>query len=58
MDLAIARTELAAVRFDRGDKAEARALLGLALPVLRDALLPQEHSRAAGEALARQLGLR
>ena len=58
VDLAIARTELAAIRFDRGDKAEARTLLTQALPTLRDALLPQETSRAAAEALAKQLGLR
>ena len=58
VDLAIARTELAAIRFDRGDKAEARTLLAQALPTLRDALLPEETSRAAAEALARQLGLR
>ena len=58
VDLAIARTELAAIRFDRGDKAEARTLLAQALPTLRDALLPQETSRAAAEALAKQLGLR
>ena len=58
VDLAIARTELAAIRFDRGDKAEARTLLTQAVPTLRDALLPQETSRAAAEALAKQLGLR
>ena len=58
VDLACARTELAAIRFDRGDRTEARALLEQALPVLRDALLPQETSRAAAEALAKQLGLR
>ena len=58
VDLAIARTELAAIRFDRGDKAEARTLLAQALPTLRDALLPQETSRAAAEALAKQLRLR
>ena len=58
VDLAIARTELAAIRFDRGDKAEARTFLAQALPTLRDALLPQETSRAAAEALAKQLDLR
>ena len=58
IDLACARTELAAIRFDRGDPAEARALLEQALPLLRDALLPQETSRAAAEALAKQLDMR
>ena len=43
---------------DIRDKAEARTLLAQALPTLRDALLPQETSRAAAEALAKQLGLR
>ncbi|MCA0393035.1 MAG: serine/threonine-protein kinase [Proteobacteria bacterium] len=58
VDLAAARAELAAIRFDRGDRTEANALLQQALPVLRDAVLPQETSRAAAEVLAHQLGLR
>ncbi len=56
VDLAIARAELAAIRFDRGDRAEARRLLGQALPIMRDSLLPQEVNRAEAEALARKLG--
>jgi len=56
VDLAIARAELAGIRLARGDRAEARRLLGQALPVLRDALLPQEINRAAAEALAKHLG--
>lgn len=35
-----------------------RALLERALPVLRDAVLPQETSRADAETLAAQLGMR
>ena len=58
IDLAIANTELAEIRHDRGDKAEARALLAQALPIMRDALLPQEVSRVRAEALAKRLGLR
>ena len=58
VDLAGARAELAAIRFDRGDRGEARTLLQQALPVLRDAVLPQETTRAAAESLAKQLGLR
>jgi len=57
-DIASARAELAAIRFERGDKTEARTLLVLALPVLRDSVLPQQRDRAAAEALAKPLGLR
>ncbi|MCO5055438.1 serine/threonine-protein kinase [Thermomonas sp.] len=57
IDLAIARAELAAIRSERGDSAEARRLLAQALPVLREAVLPQEVNRAAAEALARKLGV-
>jgi len=56
VDLAIARSELAAIRAQRADLAEARALLALALPVLRDAMLPGEIHRADAEQLARKLG--
>ena len=58
IDLAGARAELAAIRFDRGEHGEARSLLQQALPVLRDAVLPQETSRAAAELLATRLGMR
>ena len=56
-DVAAARAELAAIRAARGDKAEARTLLVLALPVMRDAALPQQVDRAAAESLAKRLGL-
>lgn len=58
VDLAGARAELAAIRFAQGDKREAGALLEQAMPVLRDAVLPQETSRVNAEFLARQLGMR
>lgn len=55
VDVAIARAELAAILLARGVKPEARTLLDQALPVLRDALLPQEVSRAAAEELLKSL---
>ena len=58
VDLAIAHEELAGILFNRGDKNGARQLLEHALPVLREALLPQENSRVDAEALARKLGMR
>jgi serine/threonine-protein kinase len=58
VDLAIARAELAAIRDVRGDKAQARALLRQALPVLREAVLAHETNRTAAESLAKQLGMR
>lgn len=57
-DVAAARAELAALRAERGDKAEARTMLVLALPVLRDSVLPQQMDRAAAESLAKELGVR
>ncbi|HEY6941083.1 serine/threonine-protein kinase [Dokdonella sp.] len=57
VDLAIARSELAAVRLRAGDRTEARALLGAALPILRAAMLPQEINRAAAERTAERIGL-
>ncbi|HRN62408.1 MAG TPA: serine/threonine-protein kinase [Luteimonas sp.] len=56
VDMAVARAELAGVLLERGDRAEARRLLDQAMPVLRDAVLPQEVSRADAEALAKRLG--
>jgi serine/threonine-protein kinase len=53
----MALAELASVRAARGDKGEARKLLGRALPVLREAVLPQQVNRAQAEALARTLGI-
>ncbi|MEO5622358.1 MAG: protein kinase [Dokdonella sp.] len=52
VDLAIARSELAAVCLRQGHRAEARRLLARALPVLRHAVLPTEISRAAAERIA------
>ena len=56
-DVAAARAELAAIRAARGDNAEARTLLVLALPVMRDSVLPRQLDRAAAETLAKRLGL-
>lgn len=65
VDLAIARSELAAVRVRRAgraaaplrnsERAAARALLDLALPVLREALMPGEISLLAAEKADREL---
>lgn len=55
VDLAIARAELARIRFARADRNGARALLGQALPVMRASLLPQEVNRSVAETLARDL---
>lgn len=57
ISVAIARAELAAIRLQRGDRAEARALLEYAMPVLRDTVLPQDVNRKQAEALARKLGV-
>jgi serine/threonine-protein kinase len=57
VDLAIARSELAAVLLQRGDRSGARRLLDASLPVLRDTLLPDEVSRAAAERSAVAAGL-
>jgi serine/threonine-protein kinase len=56
-EAAIAQSELADVLSSRGEHAEARQLLGAALPVLRQAVLPTETHRAAAEVLARRLGM-
>lgn len=55
--LAVAQAEMAGILAAQGKQAEARALLQQALPVLHDAVLPQEVTRAEAETLARQLGL-
>ena len=57
-DVAAARAELAEIRSERGDKTEARVLLVLALPVMRDSVLPQQKDRAEAEALAKKLDVR
>jgi serine/threonine-protein kinase len=56
-DIAIAQADLAGILASRGKPEEARQLLRLSLPTLRNAVLPQESSRAAAEKLARQLGV-
>ena len=57
-DVAATRAELAEIRFEHGDKAEARVLLVLALPVMRSSVLPQQVDRAAAESLAKRIGVR
>lgn len=57
VNLAIARSELAAVHLRQGRRGDARALLARALPVLRNALLPTEISRAAAERIAIRVGM-
>jgi serine/threonine protein kinase/tetratricopeptide (TPR) repeat protein len=57
IDIAVARSELAAVRLRQGQRKEAGDLLAQALPSLREAFLPGEVSRAEAERLATQLGL-
>ena len=54
-DIAIARAELAGYLSSQGNRKDARLLLAQALPILRQALLPQEESRAKAESLVRQL---
>ena len=58
VDLAIARSELAALRVLENRQDEARLLLGIALPVLRSSLLPTEINRVRSERLAIQLGVK
>ncbi len=55
VDLAIARCELAEVRALEKRPADARKLLGMAMPVLRSSLLPTEINRIRGERLALRL---
>lgn len=57
-EVAAARAELAGIGFERGNTSEARTLLALALPIMRDSVLPQQMDRAAAERLANRLGLR
>jgi len=58
VDLAIARSELAELREREQRPAEARELLGRAMPVLRSTVLPAEVSRARAERLAGRLGFK
>lgn len=55
VDAAIARATLAGDVAVRGDRAQAKELLAIALPVLRAALLPGERNLAAAERLATTL---
>ena len=57
MTAAVTQAELASLRFERGDQADARRRLGAALPVLRASVLPTQLDRIEAEALARKLGL-
>lgn len=56
-DIASLQAERARVHQLRGERERARALLIEALPVLRQAVLPAEVTRAMAEKLARELGL-
>ena len=58
VDLAIARSELAAVEWRLGHATRARELFAMALPVLRSTLLPGEINRVAGERNAAAAGVR
>lgn len=55
IELAIARSELAAILLARGQADAARALMRLSLPTLRDRLLGGEVSRVAAERTALRL---
>lgn len=56
-EIAVARGELAEILAARGERVEARALLTLALPVMRQSVLPAQTDLVAAEALAGRLGL-
>jgi serine/threonine-protein kinase len=56
-EIAVARGELADIVAARGRSAEARSLLALALPVMRQSVLPTQTDLGAAEALAGRLGL-
>ncbi len=56
-DYARACTALAAIRLQQGDMAGARGLLAQALPIMRNAVLPQQFDRAEAETLAKKLGM-
>lgn len=57
VDAAIAHAERAGINAARGRRGEARKELAAALPILREAVLPEEINRVAAESLARDLGL-
>ena len=54
---AVTQAELASLRFERGDQADARRRLATALPVLRTSVLPTQLDRVDAEAVARKLGM-
>ena len=56
VDLAIARSELADIHMRAGERAQARELLQLAMPVLRGAVLRNEVGRVLAEQTADLLG--
>jgi serine/threonine-protein kinase len=56
-DIASLQVERARVHQLRGELSQARALLREALPVLRQAVLPTDVTRAMAERLARELGV-
>lgn len=56
-DLASLRVERARVHQLQGETAQARRLVADALPVLRQAVLPTESTRAVAEKLAQELGV-
>lgn len=55
MSVAYARAELARIRFERGDKNEARRLLAQAMPLIRQSVTTQQVDRVAAEDLAAKL---
>ncbi|MES1146969.1 MAG: serine/threonine-protein kinase [Solimonas sp.] len=56
-EVAVVRSELARTLTNRGNRSEARSLIEQALPVLRQAVLPQQPDLISAEALARELGV-
>jgi tetratricopeptide (TPR) repeat protein len=54
-EIAVARSELAGMLAEHGQHKEARALLALSLPVMRQSVLPAQHDLKAAETLARKL---
>ena len=56
-EIALARAELARILKDRGNRSEACTSIEQALPVLRQAVLPQQPDLMSAEALASELGV-
>jgi eukaryotic-like serine/threonine-protein kinase len=57
LDVAVMQAERARLHLLMGERGKARSLLRKALPVLREAVLPEEINRAAAERLAAELGI-